>query len=539
MRSARQGGTGKSESEVFMISNKEIIRLKEGGSSYREIGAILHCSQSTVSKTLKAAKEKGLTSAKLADMDDKTVCQLLFGLQERSSEHHIPDFAEIDEKLKTKGVNLALAWDEYIRMCEYSNLKGYQYSQFAKLYGDWRKVHGRPADLTRRIKHKPGRLTEVDWCGLRSEYIEFTSGAIINPYVFVACLPFSQRLYVEAFDDMSQHSWITAHINTFVYNKGVSVLVTPDNCKTAVQTPDYYDPLINKDYGQLAAHYGCSILPARPARPKDKASGENSVKFVETWIIAYLRDERFFSLGELNAAINKRVEHLNAQPFQGFDYSRDDVFFKEELSCLQPLPPEPFELCEWRRSKVNIDYCIQVERQRYSVPYRLVGEYVDVRIGSRTLEIFKDGERICSHPRLFGRFNQSAISEEHMPDAHRLASEEWNPERLKKWAASIGPSCLGVIESILASKPHPALTYRSCLGVLGTARTVGNASLEDLCKTALATSSAPSYKQIKMLAKKGADVKDGPSTPTQSSSKSIGDSGMTRTPDNFRLDFNL
>jgi transposase len=522
-----------------MANEKEIIRLKEGGLSFREIGSILHCSQSTVSKTLKAAKGKDLTYEKLAEMDDKTVHQLLFGTQERSSEYHLPDFAEIDEKLGTKGVNLSLAWDEYIRICEYSNLKGYQYSQFAKLYSDWRKLHGKPSDLTRRIKHKPGRLIEVDWCGLQSEYIEFTSGEIISPYVFVACLPFSQRLYVEAFDDMSTRSWIQAHINTFAYYKGVSALITPDNCKTAVQTPDYYDPLINKDYGQLADHYGCAILPARPAVPKDKASGENSVKYVETWVIAYLRNERFFSLGELNAAFRDRVNFLNAKPFQGFDHSRDDVFYADELPLLQPLPHEPFELCEWKRSKVNIDYCIQVERQKYSVPYHLIGEYVDVRVASRALEIFKDGERICSHPRLFGRFNQSSIREEHMPEEHRLASEEWNPERLKKWASSVGVSCLGVIEAILASKPHPALTYRSCLGVLSIARTEGNAVLEDLCKTALATSSAPSYKQVKMLAKKNAGAKNNPTSFAHQSSNSIGDSGLTRSPDNFRLDLDL
>jgi transposase len=426
-----------------MVNAKEILRLKEGGATYREIAQVLKCSQSTVSKTIKAAEEKAISLKELAGTDDEAACQLLFGPRKRESVYYLPDWAETDEKLRRDGVNLALLWDEYTRECAQANLKGYQYSQFANLYKAWKKKHGSPAVLTKRITHKPAHLLEVDWAADRPKYIDFTSGEIIQAWAFVACLPYSQRLYVEAFDDMSTRSWIQAHINTFTYNKGVAMLTTPDNCKTAVQKPDYYDPQINKDYARLAAHYGCSILPARPFHPKDKGSTENTVKFIETWVIAYLREERFFSLGELNVAIRKRIDVLNNQPFQSFDYSRNDVFENEEQHLLRSLPQKPFELCEWRKSKVNIDYCIQVERQKYSVPYRYVGEYVDVRITARTIEVFKDSERICSHTRLFGRFNQSSITEEHMPDEHRLYAEEWNPDRLKKWAASVGTSWTG------------------------------------------------------------------------------------------------
>jgi transposase len=519
-----------------MNSTKAIIKLKEGGSTYREIIAITRCSSSTVSKTLKAVKERGMTYAELEDKDDETVNQLLFDPQKRVCEHHFPDWSTIDGKLKEKGVNLSLAWDEYIRDCAQASLKGYQYSQFCNLYNKWKKQHGGSSKTKKHNSYTPARLLEVDWAADRPYYIDFTSGEIVYAWAFVACLPYSQRLYVEAFNDMTQRSWTSAHINTFSYNKGTTTLITPDNCKTAVQKPDYYDPLINKDYARLAEHYGCAILPARPVTPSDKGSVENTVKFIETWVIAYLRNERFFSLGELNVAIRKRVDELNSQPFQGFNESRNDLFEKGEYHLLQPLPVHPFELCEWKRSKVNIDYCIQVERQRYSVPYRLVGEYVDVRIGSKSVEIFQDNTRITSHPRLFGRFNQSSIIEEHMPKEHRLYTEEWNPERIKKWAASIGVSCLGVIESILSSKPHPAMAYRSCLGVLGYAKSKGNVYLEELCKTALATSSNPSYKQIKMLSKRSQKDVTQQETPPQSQPQNIGDSGFTRTPDNFKLE---
>jgi len=274
-------------------------------------------------------------------------------------------------------------------------------------------------------------------------------------------------------------------------------------------------------------------LPARPLKPRDKASTENTVKFVQTWVIAYLRDEKFFSLGELNQAIRARVAVLNGQPFRGFDYSRDDVFAAEEADALKSLPLREFELAQWRQAKVGLDYCVQVDRQRYSVPYRLIGQQVDVRVTDSVVEVFRDGERVTSHPKLTGRLNQASVVEEHMPDKHKLYLEEWNPSRLKNWAASIGPACLKVIESILESKPHPAQTYRACLGVLGYAKTKGNSFLEHLCQQAVATSASPSYKQIKLLAARPAPA---PGTDAgQQHLPGVGTAGLVRGPGYYRL----
>jgi transposase len=438
--------------------------------------------------------------------------------------------------MKISGVNLSLLWDEYVRVCEAAHLKSYQYSQYCNLYHQWKKGHGKGIRATMRIKHVAGRLLEVDWAADRSEYIDFSSGEIHNPYVFVACLPYSQRIYAEAFDTLAQDSWTTAHINTFAFMEGVTELITPDNCKTGVVKADYYDPVVNKDYAELATHYGTAILPARPRKPKDKPSTENSVKFVETWVIAYLRREHFFSLGELNGAIKERVERLNSKNFQRLDYSRNDIFKTEERTLLLPLPEKPFERSEWRKSKVGMDYCIQVERQRYSVPCRFIGNEVDVRMTRSIVEIFKDGERISSHPRLYGSFNQCSVIEEHMPEKHKLYSEEWNPERFKKWAASVGPSCLSVIEAILASKPHPALTYRSCMGVLSFARSKGNTFLEDICKRACATAQNPSYGQIKRLVTCAEEKEQGKVGQAEIAGLSIGGAGMVRGADYYRLD---
>jgi len=250
-------------------------------------------------------------------------------------------------------------------------------------------------------------------------------------------------------------------------------------------------------------------------------------------VIAYLRNQVFFSLTELNQAIVERVAVLNTQPFQGLTYSRDDVFAEDEANTLQPLPATSFELATWKSAKVGVDYCVQVERQHYSVPYRLIGVQVDVRVTDTSVEVFHNGDRVASHPRLKGRLNQASIIDEHMPDKHRLASQQWNPDRFTHWAESIGPNCVIVITSILASKPHPAQAYRACLGVLSYAKRKGNTYLEDLCTRAVGVSANPSYKQIKMLATH--PIVSPPATLQAQTLPSVGTTGMVRGADYYRM----
>jgi transposase len=148
-----------------MANYKEIIRLHERGSTQREIAAIAHCSLDTVSKTLKATRLRQAGYAQLADMDDVTIRQLLFDPPERICLYYQPDFAKVEEELKSPGVNLSLLWDEYVRMCQAAELKAYQYSQFTNLYSQWRREHGKNISVTKRVKHVAGRLLEVDWAG--------------------------------------------------------------------------------------------------------------------------------------------------------------------------------------------------------------------------------------------------------------------------------------------------------------------------------------------------------------------------------------
>lgn len=164
--------------------------------------------------------------------------------------------------------------------------------------------------------------------------------------------------------------------------------IVPDNLRSGVATAHRYDPDINRAYQDLAEPYQLAVLPARVRKPRDKAKVESGVLIVERWILARLRNQDFCSLGELNKTIGELVERLNTRPFKKLEGNRRSRFEALERSTLRSLPRKPYEFGEWKKAKVHPDYHIEVACAFYSVPYRLIGERVDVRLTARAVEIF-------------------------------------------------------------------------------------------------------------------------------------------------------
>lgn len=353
---------------------------------------------------------------------------------------------------------------------------------------------------TMHIKRKPGEQVEVDWAGDPATIIDPDTGEITNAYLFVGVMTYSQYTYVEAFINEKQKAWITAHIHMFEFFDGVAKILVSDNCTTAVnhQQSDWYTPALNTTYHEMAEHYGTAIIPARVRKPKDKPNAEGSVGNISTWITAALRNEQFFSLAELNAAIRKKLDAFNANTFQKKEGSRRGLFLGEESSLLTPLPATRFELCDWKTATVQFNYHIAVDKMYYSVPYQYIKNKVDVRITESTIEIFYNHNRIASHRRITGRSGQYSTITEHMPENHQKYLE-WNGDRFRKWADSIGINTRKVVDAILTSGRVEQQSYRSCMGLLKLAEKHSPAKLEAVCTKALCYSSKPSYKSIKNL----------------------------------------
>jgi transposase len=267
----------------------------------------------------------------------------------------------------------------------------------------------------------------------------------------------------------------------------------------------------------MAMHYGAGVVPARPYKPRDKAKVESGVQIVERWIIAALRHHRFFTLTDMNVEIRRLLERLNNRPFRKREGSRASVFAALDKPALRPLPLERFDLSQWSRAKVNIDYHIAFDTNFYSVPYNLVHEVVEVRSTPTTVEILHKGQRVASHLRARGH-GQSITQDEHRPKSHQ-AHLEWTPSRLVNWARSIGPNTARLFERILEDKPHPEMGYRACLGLMRLAKQYSPQRMEAASQRALLTG-ACRYQSVKSILKNSLDALavdiDGTSAPPSS-----------------------
>ncbi len=273
--------------------------------------------------------------------------------------------------------------------------------------------------------------------------------------------------------------------------------------KSAVTRACRYDPDLNPTYREFARHYQVAIVPARVARPRDKAKVEAGVLLVERWILARLRHRQFFSLAELNAAIRELLTELNRRAFKKLPGSRASQFAAIDRPALRGLPAIAYQYAEWRNARVHIDYHIEVAKHYYSAPYALIGRELSVRLTEHTVELFQRGERVASHVRLRGQTRYSTQTE-HMPVSHREFAQ-WTPDRLLRWAQSIGVVTAALIARILDARRHPQQGFRAALGILRLSKHYGEARLEAACARALAIG-ATNYRSVESILKHRLDM---------------------------------
>jgi transposase len=279
--------------------------------------------------------------------------------------------------------------------------------------------------------------------------------------------------------------------------------VVPDNLASAVKRAHRYEPDINASYQEMAAHYEVAIIPARPRKPRDKAKAEAGVLLAERWILARLRNRRFYSLAEANGEITKLVAWLNDRPFKKMPGSRRTLFEELERPVMRPLPAGRYRYGAWKIGvKVNIDYHIDADRHYYSVPYQLVGQRVDVRTSALTVEVFHSGRRVASHLRSWAPGRHST-DPAHMPDSHRRHAE-WTPSRIIAWAQRTGPATASLARAIMEARTHPEQGYRSCLGIIRLGDRYGADRLEAACARALGAR-ALSYRSVESILSHGLD----------------------------------
>ena len=319
-----------------MTKYREILRLSSLGLSQQSIADSCGASKKTVNRILKRAKEINLYWPLEENETDAVIAEKLFSSAPAkiASGKKMPDFDYIQKELLRNGVNKKLLWAEYMEECRLSGETPLMYSQFC--YHIQQDEQKRRA--TMHINRKPGEQIEVDWAGDPAQIIDPDTGEITKAWLFVGVMTYSQYPYVEAFLNEKQQAWITAHVHMYEYFGGVTRILVPDNCKTAViHTNDWYNQQVNAVYHEMAEHYNTAIIPARVRMPKDKANAEGTVGVISTWITAALRNEQFFSLAELNKAIRKKLEAFSHRPFQKKEGSRYEIFRSWQNYRLPPM----------------------------------------------------------------------------------------------------------------------------------------------------------------------------------------------------------
>jgi transposase len=493
-----------SRERISMRKIKEVLRLKyEADLSYEAIGRSCNIGHSTVGEYLKRAQEAGLIWPLPEDMDDNMLEKLLYPCSPAmDNQKQIPDWNYVNKELKKRSVTLFLLWQEY----KETYPDGYEYSWFCRNYKEWTgKI-----DVTMRFNHRGGEKLFVDYTGQTVQIIDKNTGEIREAQVFVATMGASNYTYAEATWTQSLPDWISSHVRAFKFFGGVPEIIVPDNLKSGVDKSCRYEPDINPTYQDMASHYRCVVIPARVKKPKDKSKVETGVKTVEQWILARLRNIKFFSLTDLNATIKNLLTDLNTRPFQKLPGTRQSTFEELDKPALKPLPIEPYTYAEWKIVKPGPDYHIEVKGYYYSVPYQLAGRKMDARITQNIIEVLYKGKRIASHRHDPGvRFTTLS---EHMPESHKKHAE-WTPQRIIDWAKKTGKSTAHTVKIIMESRMHPQQGFRSCLGIMSLGKDYTQERLEAACSRALAIGS-PSYKSIRAILEKGLDrlplQKEGP-----------------------------
>jgi transposase len=485
---------------------RDVLRLAASGLSQRQIGMSLGIGRTAIAETLRRAGLAGVVwpLPDNAECGDDALEQRLYPpASGPKPQQPLPDWPAVRRELSRKGVTLYLLWEEY----RATYPEGYSRSRFCSRYREW---EGRLTP-TMRQTHVAGEKLFVDYAGTTLAIHDAATGGIITAQLFVAALGASSYTYAEATLTQTLPDWLGSHARAFAFFGGVPALVVSDNLKSGITKACFFEPAVNRAYAGMATHYDTAVVPARPYKPRDKGKVEAGVLLATRWIVAKLRNAKFFSLNELNAAVAGCVAQLNDKVSRHLGASRRALFVALDAPVLKALPTEPYVYAEWKECRVGQDYHIEVDQHFYSVPNRLLRQKLWVRMTAGTVEAFHRGERVAAHIRAANAVPGTPINpgrrhttlRDHMPVGHQRYAD-WTPARIKVQAEANGPQTAALVALVLRDARHPDQGLRACIGILGHAKSYGPERLEAACARAVEIG-ARSYTSVTSILKTNLD----------------------------------
>jgi len=476
-----------------MSKIKQVLRLHQQGVSNRQIAATLGLNKDTVNSYFRKINEHGFDIHDLLGLEDPVLETKFSAGSPAYLEQRFEQFKDLipylEEELTRKNVTRKLLWDEYKKQ----HPDGYGYSQFC--------FHLSQLSVARKgsaiIHHDPGNKLEVDFAGDGFSYINRDTGEVIKVQVFVAAMPYSNYAYALAVPTQNTDDFVYALQCCLKHLNGVPQLVVPDNLKAAVIKANRYEPTLNRVLEDFANHYGFVVFPARPRSPKGKATTENEVKLVYQRIFARLRNQTFFSLVELNAAIADKMRAHNQTRMQQHNYSREEKFLAEEKRYLKPLPASDFEMKYYAVLTVLPNNCIYLAREQhyYSVPFQYIGSRVQLVYTRSLVRIYKEGKCLATHERINAPGYTTMI--EHFASTHQHLMRRGPAYYIGK-ANEKSVALTKLFERIFELEKIPELAFRNCDGLLSLQRKTDPIVFEKACNIAF-DNDLMSYKRLQSI----------------------------------------
>lgn len=461
---------------------KQVLQLHKEGKTNRFITRVTDISRNTVKAYLRKLAAMQMDIDHLLALEDPELeKQFHAGNPAYKEERYKQLKSRLDyyaSELSRVGVTRQLLWEEYKE--DYPD--GYSRSQFYYHLSQYIKA-SKPSMV---LHHQAGEKLFVDFAGKKLSYIDPVTGELIECPVFVACLPYSDYAFAIAVCNQSVEEFIYALTQCLQFIGGVPQVLVPDNLKSAVTKADRYEPDIQQTMADFAHHYGFTVIPTRVAKPKDKALVENQVKLVYSRVYAKLRNRQFFSLPDLNKAVQQKIIAHNQTRMQNKPYSREEKFIADELQLLRSLPVSTFEIKYYKTYKVqqNNHILLGEDKHYYSVPYMYIGQQAKVIYTRSIVRIYVQGECVAVHPR---NPTQAAYStnKDHLCSTHRHYLNR-SPGYYKRRAKQCSEELQSFIHLLFEQNRPPEQLYKTCDGLLSLYRKTNKDKFNKACAIAIA-----------------------------------------------------
>jgi transposase len=482
------------------VDIREMLRRVQQGQGDRAIARDMHIDRKTVRRYRAWATEQGLLDGPLPSLGElhQRAAETLNTPVPPQNVSTVADYQELVVRLRQQGVEIAAIHE---RLKE----RGYSGS-YSSVHRFVRHLEVHAPEVTVPVETPPGEEAQADF-GYAGKMIDPETGALRKAWAFVMTLSWSRHQYVEFVFDQKIETWLRLHRHAFEFFGGVPQRVVIDNLKAAIIRGCWDDPAAQQSYRECAEHYGFLIAPCRPATPQHKGKVEQGgVHYVKR---NFLGGREPTSLTQANRDVRRWLQTTAGQRIHGTTKEQPLRRFETERAALLPLPTTPYDLAVWKQATLHRDCHLIFDQAYYSAPFRLVGQRLWVRGGSRMVQIYTpDYQVVATHTRA-QHAGQRLTHLDHLPH-HKLPGLMLTRAECRRQAAEIGTAVQQVVETLLDHRPEDRL--RTAGRVLRLGERFGQERLEAACARALCFDD-PSYATVKRILEEGLDVETPPTTP--------------------------